>query len=262
MYNDLLDLMREIGIKWDDPTVYGAPFLRALRDALWYVDGHHDTIAEKAPKIPEVFAKKFVGYNCPESHKHRKRVKGNLCRSELGRHTLVLQDKLQASWFKKPAFKELATAVEGLVGSLNAYSAYLHEKTKYQKMHHELNSPSATPSDPSHLEYLPEIATISSLLQPIDEMLKKKEPYVPIAVSNFAPDDRRQRYRCVYVCRYVSVCVCVCVGGGGAGRQGKIPEDVMVHCITCTLKHACGCHTLATVTILTEPQGFYFFFYF
>ena len=86
MYNNLIDLMREMGIKWSDPMVYGVPFLQALRDALWYVYGHHDTIAEKAPKIPELFAKRFVGYNCPESHKHRKRAKGNLSRSELSRH--------------------------------------------------------------------------------------------------------------------------------------------------------------------------------
>ena len=113
MDNNLLDLMREMGIKWNDPTMHGVPFLWALHDALWYVDGHHDTITEKTPKIPEVFAKKFVGYNCPESHKHRKLTKGNLCCSELSRHALALQDKLQVSWFKKPVFRELATAVAG-----------------------------------------------------------------------------------------------------------------------------------------------------
>ena len=175
---------------------------------MWYLDGHHDTITEKAPKIPELFAKRFVGYNCPELHKHRKRAKGNLSHSELSRHALSLQDKLQASWFRNEAFKELAIVVEGLVGSLNAYATYLSEKTKYQKLHHELSSPSAAPSDSSHLDYLPLIATISSSLQPIDEALKMKEPYVPIAVADFAPSDRRQRYRCV--CVYMNICVCIC----------------------------------------------------
>lgn len=77
---------------------------------------------------------------------------------------------------------------------------YLNEKTKYQKLHHELNSPAATPSDSSHLDYLPKIATISSSLQPLNEALKTKDPYIPIAVADFAPGDRRQRYRCVDVC--------------------------------------------------------------
>ena len=32
MYNDLLGLMREMGVKWSDPRVFGATFLKNLRD--------------------------------------------------------------------------------------------------------------------------------------------------------------------------------------------------------------------------------------
>ena len=90
MYNDLLGLMREMGVSWHAPTIYGTLFLKKLCDCLWYVDGHHDTIPEKAPKIPELFAC-FTGYNRPESHKHRKRVRGNLSMTQLCTHSLTLQ---------------------------------------------------------------------------------------------------------------------------------------------------------------------------
>ena len=32
LYNDLLDLTREMGISWNAPLVYGVPFLQKIRD--------------------------------------------------------------------------------------------------------------------------------------------------------------------------------------------------------------------------------------
>jgi len=61
MYNDLISLMKELGIKWNDPEAYGEPFLRKLCDVLWYLEGHHHTIAEHSPSL----FSNFPGYNCP-----------------------------------------------------------------------------------------------------------------------------------------------------------------------------------------------------
>ena len=66
MYNDILALMRKMGVRWTDALEHGVSFLRSLRDTLWYIDGHHDTIADRTPKIPEVFAS-FVGYKLSRS---------------------------------------------------------------------------------------------------------------------------------------------------------------------------------------------------
>ena len=117
LYNGLVGLMKDIHVSWNDPLAFGVPFLKRLRDTLWYIDEHHDTIAEKAPKIPVLFAK-FTGYNCSESHKHRKRSRENLSRSELCTLTLALQDNLQASWFKKDSYKVLREATKKLTSSV------------------------------------------------------------------------------------------------------------------------------------------------
>ena len=55
LYNDGICLMQEMGVRWTDPQRYGVPFLENLSNALWYIDGHHNTINEKAPKDPEIF---------------------------------------------------------------------------------------------------------------------------------------------------------------------------------------------------------------
>lgn len=77
LYNDLLILFREMGVKWNDPEVNGVPLLMCLQKVLWYIDGHYDTIAEKAPNVPAEFAR-FNGYNCPTAHKHRKLIFADL----------------------------------------------------------------------------------------------------------------------------------------------------------------------------------------
>ena len=94
MYNDLLGLMREMGVKWSDPRVFGATFLKNLRDVLWYIDDHHDTIAAQVPAVPKVFAK-FNGYNCPGSHHFE--VKGEHIRNH-NRKSLRRVYDYQLSW--------------------------------------------------------------------------------------------------------------------------------------------------------------------
>ena len=123
----------------------------------------------------------------------------------------MLQDNLQASWFKKDCYKALRDATEDLMGSLSSYAAYLKEKSKSQKVHHQSDTPSATPSDSSHLEYLPKITQRPTSLGPIEDELKVKEPYIPVAVGDFASTDRKQRYRCVLYFPPLSLCVCLCL---------------------------------------------------
>jgi len=204
LYNDVISLMKEMGIKWTDPLRYGVPYLEVICDALWYIDGHQDTISDRAPRIPEIFSR-FVGYNCPEKSKHRKRTKDNLSCSEISAHSLALQDCLQASWFKKESYRDLKTATTELLSSLSVYATYLQEKNKAQKLHHAMNCPSATPSESSHTEYIPKTSTqLPGSMIAIDRALQIREPYQPIAVMDFAPVNRKQRYRCV-----VRVCTCM-----------------------------------------------------
>ena len=59
-----------------------------LRDALWYIDGHHLTLADRSCHVPQVF-KGFVDYNIHESLKHRKRSSLSLCVATLKSHLQV-----------------------------------------------------------------------------------------------------------------------------------------------------------------------------
>ena len=45
------------------------------------------------------------------------------------------------------------------------------------------------------MEYLPVLTTIPTSLSEIDNALKDAELYVPVPILDFAPGDRRKRYR-------------------------------------------------------------------
>ena len=77
LYNDLV---KDLGVKWFDPNLYAVPFLKKLCDTLWYIDGHHQTIAECAPKIPTLlkYSRYFPGIIVLKSTSIVKRVLENL----------------------------------------------------------------------------------------------------------------------------------------------------------------------------------------
>lgn len=193
LYNDLISLMKEMGVRWDDPLTFGVPFIipsqRRHQRSQRYFQDSQDTIALRLTSIESV-------------------QRGNLSRSEICTHALALQESLHASWFKKQHFKVLKEATMGLVSTLNAYSAYLQEKNKCQKVHHEMKCPAASPGDSSHLQYIPRIVSVSSKLKPIDDVVKGKECYLPVAVMDFAPVDRMQRYRYVHLILKYILCTC------------------------------------------------------
>jgi hypothetical protein len=52
LFIDLVPLMKELGVKWLYPNAFAKPFLKKLCEILWYLDGHHSTLSEHAPKVP------------------------------------------------------------------------------------------------------------------------------------------------------------------------------------------------------------------
>ena len=76
MYNDLLLLLKTKKLFWKSEEVQNGTAtlaLQTLRDALWYIDGMHETLNERSCMIPKCFEKFTYCYNRPEQHKHKKR---------------------------------------------------------------------------------------------------------------------------------------------------------------------------------------------
>ena len=69
-YNDLLAMLhsKELKMKSKEVGSIGVKLMHVLRDVLWHIDGHHDTISKRSIPIPGIF-QRFVGYNLPEAQK-------------------------------------------------------------------------------------------------------------------------------------------------------------------------------------------------
>ena len=56
---------QEVGWVYDRVDTFGAKFVQALTNVLWYIYGHHQMLGSRACPIPDDF-KEFQGYNKPE----------------------------------------------------------------------------------------------------------------------------------------------------------------------------------------------------
>lgn len=72
MFNDIIDLFGNEGVKWNNSQIeVGQKTVRVLRDALWHITTAHGCFSEAACSIPEKFAR-FSGYNDWQRLRHKK----------------------------------------------------------------------------------------------------------------------------------------------------------------------------------------------
>lgn len=135
LYNNLVQLMEQENLKLPGDNVNGKRLLKAITNALWYIDGRHETLEKRSCRIPLIFSK-FQGYNVPEMSKHRKRDHSNMNSSELKTLSSDLFTVLLCPFWKQPQWLTFKVHVEGLAKCLLDYSEYLSESSKKMKQHH------------------------------------------------------------------------------------------------------------------------------
>ena len=90
----------------------------------------------------------------------------------------------------------LQEAVEGLMKSLKSRASYLNHKSKYQRLHHLVDHPSATPEDSSHTKYLIKSRySVSGKLLPLQSALESSTVYIPLPLIKYASGERKQIYK-------------------------------------------------------------------
>ena len=64
LFNDVIDYLSSVGVGWSKDCVAatGKRFVLSLRDALWYLDSHHDKFAARGIHFPQRLSH-FMNYN-------------------------------------------------------------------------------------------------------------------------------------------------------------------------------------------------------
>ena len=73
--NKIHELLSANHVGWsrDMVSTLGAQFINTIGECMWYVDGHHTTLKERACGVP-VELSHLSGYNCPEIHGHKRKT--------------------------------------------------------------------------------------------------------------------------------------------------------------------------------------------
>ena len=97
---DILDWLQKNNLGWQSGCLEaGSNFVNGLTDCLWYLDGQHSTLDDRACHIPPEF-RHFQGYNQPEKSGHRKRTAESVSAGVLDHHCTVLNSLLLQSWMQ------------------------------------------------------------------------------------------------------------------------------------------------------------------
>ncbi len=192
LYNDILALFVQNDWKWTDGgSTHGKNFIQNMCDALWYLDGHHDTLKDRSCPIPEPFSR-FVGYNVPEKSRHRKRKYCNLNYSTLVTHVSMLQESLLCSWMQQARWCGLKEAVQNLTTSLDDYCTYMRIKNREVTKRH--NTDTFFSSDSGTVTVLKVVPKVSVQLSKLDKALQEKPCYEKLCVVDFCSIEPKKKY--------------------------------------------------------------------
>ena len=152
--NDLIEYLDQSKLYFtSEADTLGANLVQALCDLLWYIDGHHDTLKQQQCPIPKVFST-FIGYNIPETSKHRKRTISNISSDYLKPIVSSLFSILQSSYWKKESWKKFHGDVQALTAAIHQYIGHLDRQNKKVAVRHSSTVPVRTMGDAISIKYI------------------------------------------------------------------------------------------------------------
>ena len=196
LFNDLVELIEKEGLVWKSSEVQcgiAANVLNAIRDALWYLDGHHHTLADQACRVPAIFSS-FEGYNKPEKSKHEKRSAAFLSADTLTSHSQRLYGNLQLPFWSRQAWCGFKTEVELLAQAVAKYAGSLSVKKSRINVLHISSVPARTVADNLTVEYLSPRLSVPRSICAFDEAVQAAGMNVAVDIDHLLPRDRRKRY--------------------------------------------------------------------
>jgi len=201
LYNDILHLLisKNMSLKHSEISSFGERLIKALRDILWHIDGHHEAFSQQSTAVPNIF-QAFKDYNCPEKTKHRKREQRNMSSDHLRNCVSELLTLLQANPWERENWREFKLDVSNLASSISGYVEYLSQKNKVTKYNHSLPVPVRELSSNLRLKLIPVSKTNSvtpSSLHTIEKTLDTKSCFEFVSANSLLPSNSMQKHRLI-----------------------------------------------------------------
>lgn len=192
LYNQVLVYMRSVGAGFTRDMVesVGHRVVRALKDALWYIDTAHQQFQDRGIRLPEAF-KGFQGYN---DYKKNRKSKPRMRIERLMQHSQELAGLLMLPSLSASVCFKLRADIEALSNALRAYSTYLKQHSEQQQHVHSSTEPMRDPAVDSVACVVSAGFTLSSPYVSLQSHMDTVSLYYePVCVNEFAPIDRFER---------------------------------------------------------------------
>ena len=88
---------------------------------MWYVDGHHTTLKERACGVP-VELSHLGGYNCPEIHGHKRKTSLSLTKEKVNSHSISLLHLTEQGYMKSKQWSSHRKIILTFAMSLRKYA--------------------------------------------------------------------------------------------------------------------------------------------
>lgn len=191
LYNAIITFLENEELNWSPAEVergVAGSTVSVLRDTLWYIDGHHPKLAERACGVPAVF-KQFTNYNVPQRSKHRKRVNTSLSADVLRSHSHRLFVSLQAGFWDRNIWKTIKAEVELLAKMIQKYSDLISEKRLKMLDIHNSQEQVRTIGNSMTVHYLAPRHTPDQCLQDLSSFIEQADPDSAVSLEGFLPHD-------------------------------------------------------------------------
>ena len=192
LYNDVLDMLVKMKVGWSPGVIKttGEKFVKALSDALWTLDPHHKSFADRSITIPSDFHE-FSGYN---DWQRKKQKKPQLTQAMLKNHMDRLSDFLMQPWFCLSRFDALRSLVEKLLETMHQYILYLEAHNRRMIRSHQSPEPIRSVDQSISVFTVAEVdGPTKSEYTELEEVMLSKEFYDPVFLNDLSPKERYQR---------------------------------------------------------------------
>jgi hypothetical protein len=193
LYNDIVGWLASNKLGWRKPFVdtAGCQLVSTLTDALWYVDGHHQTLVERSCTVPVAVAC-FSGYNNPAMSKHK--VKPMDC-AELKALSQRLSEVTELPYMCQSSWQVVRTELQSFAVSLDKYVNYLQSHQQQAMANREQLYPVRQHDDavsvimPSSRLSLEQVERFKA----VNLSLERTSDFEPVFLNDFCPNDVRAR---------------------------------------------------------------------
>lgn len=192
LHNEVLQVLETLNVGWSPYSVdtIGASYLSQLVASLWYLDTHHETLADRGLHLPKELAH-LHGFN---QWQKKKIKKPQMTVEGLEDHIRNLCHFTSQPWLSKSQYSVLKVITEALSNIMYNYKEYLlKQRDRIQERHQRVEPSRSAIENVEMRTYEAQIGPVSKSYCHLFKYMETLEFYEEVCLDKFSPEERYTR---------------------------------------------------------------------